>query len=283
MQDKVAIITGASSGIGKSTACKLANEGATIAMVCRNKRKAAAARTEIIERTGNKNIDVFIADLALLQNVEKIADQIRNKYPAIDVLINNAGIMPADRKFTEEGHEHSWAVNHLAPFLLTNLLLDNLKAAGRSRIINVSSEAHRLGQIDFYDMHASRRYSNFTAYCDSKLANVLFTYELTRRLENTEVTANCLHPGLVASNFGTKSSGIYKLVWNLTKPFMISPEEGAETSAFLASSPSVAGISGCYFKNKVAVKSSSDSYNPVLAKRLWDMSAEQVKTASCHI
>src|SRR5688572_10654559 len=272
---KTAVVTGASSGIGKVTALELANLGANVVMVCRNQSKAETTKTEIIKATGNKNITLILADLALMQEVERAASEINAQFPKLDILINNAGIMPGKRIVTSEGHEISWATNYLSSFLFTNLLTDKLLAAEKARIINVSSEAHRFGHLNFQDMHSPKKYSALTAYADSKLANILFTYELARRLELTDITVNCLHPGVVATNFAGQDAGSYKYLFFLGRPFMSSPEKGARTTVYLAASPDAGKYTGAYFKNLKPARSASQTYNPVIARRLWALSEKQ--------
>ncbi|WP_066621329.1 SDR family oxidoreductase [Rufibacter roseus] len=272
---KVVVITGASSGIGKATAEALAKQGVMIAMVCRNKERGEKAISKIKEKTPEAQLRLHLADLSLMEEVRTLAKELNDNYPVIDVLINNAGMIPGKQYITIEGWEQSWATNHLAPFLLTNLLMGPLLAAEQGRVINVSSEAHRLGQLDFDNAGKPKNYSAITSYADSKLANILFTYELARRTEFTNLTINCLHPGVVATNFGNSSNLLIRSMMKVGRLFMKSPREGAKTSVFLASSPSVKSISGKYFKNSVPVKSSADSYNTHTALRLWKLSEEQ--------
>ena len=275
LQGKTALITGASSGIGKVTALELAHLGAEVIMLCRNPEKAEATRKEIIAETGNQNVSVILADLALMEQVNKAAEQINGQISKLDILVNNAGLMPGRRRLTSEGIEVAWATNYLAGFLLTNLLTDKLLAAEAARIVNVSSEAHRLGQLNLQDLHSPKKYSALTAYADSKLANIFFTYELARRLEFTNITANCLHPGVVATNFASKDAAGYKYLFLLGKPFMTRPEKGARTQVYLAASPEVANVTGAYFKNLKPARSSTDSYSPAIARRLWTFSEKQ--------
>jgi NAD(P)-dependent dehydrogenase (short-subunit alcohol dehydrogenase family) len=275
LTDKIALVTGASSGIGKITARELARLGAHVVMVCRNAKKAAETRKEIIAQTGNENVTLLVADLALMQDVKRCAAEFNAQFPKLDILVNNVGMMPGKRTLTAEGFEISWATNHLASFLLTNLVIDKMVAADSARIINVSSEAHRLGDICFQDMNSPKKYSAFTAYCDSKLANIMFTYELSRRLEFTNITANALHPGIVATKFGHEHTGSLKYLFVLARPFMISPEQGARTSIYLAASPEVAGQSGYYFSKMKPIKSAEITYNPNISHRLWTLSEIQ--------
>ncbi|MDB5261228.1 MAG: Short-chain dehydrogenase [Adhaeribacter sp.] len=275
MKNKIVVITGGSSGIGKVTALELARMGAQVVIVSRDETRGRAALAEIKYETNNQEVFFIPCDLSRMANVKLLALEIQNRFDKIDVLINNAGILPGKHTLTPEGYELCWATNYLSGFLLTNLLWQQLLNAEAARIINVSSEAHRLGQLDFNQPHASKNYSSFTAYCDSKLANILFTYELAHRLELTNITANCLHPGVIASNFGTTSFGFLKWLFRIGRPFMQSVNKGAETVIYLATSPEVAGVTGKYFKKKKVAKSGKGTYNPTLSRRLWRFSAAQ--------
>ena len=210
MKDKICLITGANSGIGKVTAQALAQQGAHIIMVCRNEARAQQARQDIVATCRHEKVDVVLADLSSVEQIRQAADHIRTTYPKIDVLNNNAGLLMGDqRELTQDGFEMTFGVNHLAPFLLTHLLIDQVKASGRGNIINVASDAHRLGSIKFKNLqYEYGGYAGWKAYCRSKLCNVLFTRELSRRLKNTCVVANALHPGAVATGFGKGVSGI---------------------------------------------------------------------------
>ncbi|GEO06627.1 short-chain dehydrogenase [Adhaeribacter aerolatus] len=280
MKNKTVIITGGSSGIGKVAATELARQGAQVIIVSRDAARGKAALAEIKQESKNEQVFFIPCDLSRMANLKILALEIQSRFNHIDVLINNAGILPGKFTLTPEGYELCWATNYLSGFLLTNLLWQQLLNAEAARVINVSSEAHRLGQLDFNQPHTVKNYSSFTAYCDSKLANILFTYELAHRLELTSITANCLHPGVIASNFGTTSFGLLKWLFKLGRPFMQSAVKGAETIIYLATSPEVAGVSGKYFKNKKARKSSKETYNTALAKRLWRYSAAQTGFAA---
>jgi retinol dehydrogenase 14 len=274
MDEKVCLITGATSGIGKATAMGLANMGASVVMVGRDRSRGETAMAEIKEGSPNASVDLMLADVSSQEQIRRLADEFREAYPRLDVLINNAGVFLSKRITTADGIEMTFAVNHLAYFLLTNLLLDMLKASAPSRIVNVSSGAQSNGTIDFGNLQGEKGYKGTKAYSQSKLANVLFTYELARRLEGTGVTANCLHPGAVRTNFGSGSSGVFGFMVRALRPLMISPEKGAETSKYLAFSPEVEGLSGRYFVKKAEARSSDESYDEKIARRLWEVSAE---------
>src|SRR5215208_1194231 len=277
MGEKICLITGATSGIGKATAMGLATLEASVVMVGRDQGKGEAVMAEIKEKTTNAPVDLMLADLSSQEEIRRLADEFKEAYPRLDVLINNAGLFRSERIATADGLEMTFAVNHLAYFLLTNQLLDVLKASAPSRIVNVSSGEQRNGTIDFDDLQGEKGYKGPKAYSQSKLADVLFTYELARRLEGTGVTANCLHPGgriPVRTNFGSGVSGVFGFTVRALRPLMISPEKGAETSIYLASSQEVEGLSGRYFVKKAESRSSDVSYDERIAKRLWEVSAD---------
>jgi NAD(P)-dependent dehydrogenase (short-subunit alcohol dehydrogenase family) len=267
------MITGASSGIGKAAATELARMGATVVIVCRNQNSGERALADI-KAKGGESADLMISDLSSQGSIRKLVKDFMNKYQKLHVLINNAGVFLAKRTLTEDGIEMTFAVNHLAPFLLTNLLLDLLKSSAPARIVNVSSVAHYRGHINFDDLQGEESYSGIRAYNQSKLANVLFTYELAKRLTGNGITANCLHPGAVATNLVRRNSGIYSAVWKMISPFMLSPEKGARTCVHLASSPEVEGVTGKYFVKETAVRSSKESYDETVSKRLWEISMQ---------
>src|SRR5215472_2725582 len=248
MQGKICMVTGANSGIGKETALGLAQMGATVVMVCRDRARGEAAQSEIKTKSGNNGVDLLLADLSSQQSIRQLVENFRQRYTQLHVLINNAGVYMLRRRTTVDGLEMTFAVNYLAPFLLTNLLLDVIKASARARIVNVSSGAHEAGYIKMDDLQAEKRYRSMRAYGQSKLALVLFTHELARRLEGTGVTVNCLHPGFVATNIGQGGLGfIGRTVAKFIVAFLgVSPEEGAKTSIYLASSPDVEGVTGKY-------------------------------------
>ena len=277
MNSKIAFITGANAGIGKETAKGLAQKGYTVVMHARNKEKGQTALDEIREATGNPNLDLLIADLSSQKQVRALAAAFLEKYDALHLLINNAGAVFNQYKETGDGIEQCFAVNHLASFLLTHLLLDRIKSSAPARIVNVASASHYSGAIRFSDLGHKNGYNGMKVYGQSKLANVLFTYELARKLEGSGVTVNALHPGVVKTKIGNKDGGVFfSLMWSLMKPFMITPEKGAATSLYVATAPELEGVSGKYFDNSKEKKSSDASHNQEIAKKLWDVSAEMV-------
>jgi len=274
MAGKVVLITGGSGGIGKATAIGLAALGARVAITGRDQMRAEAAAVDIRGASGNPDVDAFGADLSSQAEVRRLAADVLDGYLRLDVLINNVGGSWATRHVTADGLEHTFALNHLAAFLLTNLLLDRLKSSAPARIVNVSSGAQSLGKIDFEDLQGERNYSEQKAYPQSKLASVMFTYELARRLEGTGVTATVLHPGVVSTRFGSEDpSLIFKVLVPFYRPFMKTPQQGAATSIELASSPKVEGVTGTYFANGRPQSSNRASYDKSAAARLWQVSA----------
>ncbi|HVC26972.1 MAG TPA: SDR family oxidoreductase [Nitrososphaerales archaeon] len=268
LEGKTCLVTGANSGLGRETALALARMKANVVMVCRDKGKGDAARREISKESGNESVDLLLCDLSSLAEVRTLAAEVRNRYGKLHVLVNNAGLFSFSGK-TPDGFETTFAVDYLAPFLLTNLLLELLKASAPSRIVNVSSVAHFSGHIDFDAIRRGGGVTGWGAYSNSKLALVMFTYELARRLQGTGVTANCLHPGGVATN-------IWRIPAALTRPFLKSAKEGAQTSIYLASSPDVESASGKYFENEKEKKSSEESYDEKKALELWDETSKIV-------
>jgi NAD(P)-dependent dehydrogenase (short-subunit alcohol dehydrogenase family) len=281
MKNKICVVTGATAGIGKETARALAEQGAQVVVVGRNVDKCKATIAEIKLQTGNTNVDFALADLSSQQDVRRLADELRSRYSRIDILVNNAGAFFDKRRESVDGIEMTFALNHLNYFLLTNLLLDALIAAPAARVVNVSSAAHWMGWrgIDFDDIEGKKRYNGWVAYGQSKLANVMFTYELARRLQGTSITANALHPGSVRTNFG-RTDGNRSLPTPLRKMidfFLIGIEEGAKTSIYLASSPEVETVSGKYFVNCKPASTSSVSKDLAACNRLWSLSEEMTQ------
>lgn len=275
MQNKIILITGATSGIGKVTATELAKTGAHILLLARNKEKALRTKEEIITETKNENIDIFIADLSSLQKVKNVAAEIKSKYEKLDVLINNAGLMlTSKRAESVDGNELTLATNHLGSFLLTALLFDLLKKSDHGRIINVSSEAYKMGKADFGNIQLKTDYSAMWAYANSKLDNLLFTKELDRRIkkQGLNISVNALHPGVVATGFGQKSDGIAGFIFKTFRLFFTSPEKGAATSIFLATAAEGGEVSGEYFKNKKITKTDDKLVNEINEKKLWEVS-----------
>jgi NAD(P)-dependent dehydrogenase (short-subunit alcohol dehydrogenase family) len=277
MHDKVVVITGGNSGIGLAAARELARVGATVVITARNERKGATALDLIRRASGNDRATVLPLDLASFASIRSFASAFLERYPRLDVLVNNAGGLLSDRQLTQEGYEATFAVNHLGHFLLTELLLDRLKASAPSRIVNVSSIGHRLGSMSFADpMYEQRPYNPAGAYNQSKLANVLFTVELARRLEGTGVTVNCLHPGAVRTGFGNAddTSGFERFVMAIGRPFMVGARRGAKTIVYLASSPDVTDVSGQYFVRCRVHTPSRNARDLDAAGRLWNLSEE---------
>jgi retinol dehydrogenase 14 len=277
MAGKTVLITGGTGGIGKATAIGLASMGARVGITGRERPRAEAAAASIARESGNAAVDVFVADMSSQAEVRRLAGEILAAYPRLDVLINNVGGFWAHRHVTADGLEHTFALNHLAPFLLTDLLLERLVVSAPARIVTVSSGAQSMGRIDFDDLMGERSFSGQRAYNQSKLANVMFTYELSRRLQGTGVTATVLHPGVTSTGFGGEdmTRGWGPLIAVL-RPFMRSPRRGAETSVYLASSPDTESVSGRYFADRTARDSNKSSYDRSTTARLWRLSAELV-------
>ncbi len=274
MKNKMVLITGATSGIGRIAVKELAKMGAKLILVVRNEQKVIKLKNEIQSETDNTSIDYFICDLSVQEEVYRVAADIKNKYDKIDVLINNAGLIVNDRILTPDGIEYTFALNHLGYFLLTGLLLESLNNASPSRIINVSSEAHKVGKINYDDLTGEKKYKPMVAYCQSKLANILFTKGLAKKIEGSGITVNTLHPGSVKSSFGSDLTGLLGFLMKLSRPFLISPEKGAQTLIYLASSPEVEGITGKYFVKKRIKNSSRLSNDETVANKLWKVSEE---------
>jgi len=273
MAGRVCVVTGATAGIGKETALGLAKLGATVVIVARDPEKAARTVDEISRAADNRHVEWVRADFASLDSVRAAAADIRTRHGAIHVLVNNAGVANKHRTLSKDGYELTFAVNHLAPFLLTRELLPLLRAGAPSRIVNVSSGAEGYGPIDFDDLQTEKGYRGFPVYGRTKLMNVLFTYELSSRLSGTGVTVNCLHPGAVATDMLRQ---LPRWLYAVISPFLRTPEQGAETPVFLASSPSVEGVSGGYYEKQKAKRSSRRSYDVSARQRLWAISEELV-------
>lgn len=297
MEGKTCLITGGTSGIGKEIALGLTKMKATVVLVGRNKLKCESVVREILARSGNSggdsviqktndygknNISYLMADLSSQSSIRKLAKEFMDNNKRLDVLVNNAGVFLGKRMTTIDGIEYTFALNHLAPFLLTNLLLDTIKATGninstRSRIITTSSIAHSRANIDLDDLQFERRhYNGIRAYGQSKLANILFTKELARRLDGAPVTANCFHPGGVRTNLVEENPWYYRLIWALASPFLTNAEKGADTGIYLASSPDVEGITGKYFAKRKETKTSNVANDMELAQKLWQISEKLV-------
>src|SRR5512136_1205815 len=280
MQGKICLITGGTNGIGKSTAQGLARLGATVVIVGRNAQKTSQVVEEIRAASGNKTVDSLLADLSSQQEIRRLASDFKRNYSQLHVLLNNAGALFMQRQLSVDGIEMTFALNHLAYFLLTNLLLDAIKASAPARIINVSSDAHTSGKIEFDNLQGERSYSRFGPYGNSKLANILFTTELARRLEGTGVIVNVLHPGLTNTGFGKNNPGLLMKIMGVVIPLIArSPEKGAATSIYLASSPEVRSISGKYFVDCKVTQPAPQAADSAVAKKLWDVSAEMVHLA----
>ncbi len=283
MLGKVVVVTGATSGIGEYTALSLAEKGATVVIAGRNQERIDATIRKISNETSNPRLIPCLADLSSLKQVRQLASQILERTDRLDVLVNNAGANFFKKTLSPDGYEMTFAVNHLSFFYLTSLLLDTIQATaerfGEARIINVASEAHRTGKLVFDDLMFDRRiyeFGGWRAYAQSKLANILFTFELSRRLQGSPVTANAVHPGLVATQVGYNNGRGAKWVMKLVQGFAIRPQEGAQTSIYLASWPEMKGVTGKYFYRCQAIKAEKSAYDLTAARRLWDISDELI-------
>ncbi|WP_201756630.1 SDR family oxidoreductase [Corallococcus silvisoli] len=276
LDGKVCLITGATGGIGQETAKALARGGATLVLSGRDEARTAATVAAVREAAPDARVESLLADLSSLASVRELAQAFRARHSRLDVLINNAGLIIDRRRVTVDGYEATFATNHLSHFLLTHLLRDLLVASGPARILNVSSQGHRLARADFLDdpQTEHHRYDGIRVYGNAKLSNILFTKGLAKRLQGTRVTANALHPGVVRTGFGHNSEGLFRHLVKLAAPFMLSSEQGARTSVYLASSPEVAGVSGEYFIKCRKVKPSSAARDEALAERLWQVSEQ---------
>jgi retinol dehydrogenase-12 len=279
LRGKVCLLTGATRGIGLAAADALARTGLTLVLVGREKSRVEETVRAVRTATGHGQVDGLVADLSLRSEVRRLAKEVHSRYPRLDVLINNAGAIFTRREETAEGTEKTVALNHLGYFLLTLELLDLLKASAPSRVVNVASEAHRGMRLDMEDLQNRKRYSGLRVYGQSKLMNILFTTELARRLAGTGVTVNTLHPGVVATGFGQNTPGLFKFLVRLAAPFMTTPEKGAETLVYLATSPEVEGVTGKYFVKSRQARPSPTSRDPELAGKLWVASERLVAAA----
>jgi NAD(P)-dependent dehydrogenase (short-subunit alcohol dehydrogenase family) len=278
LEGRTCLVTGATSGIGQETALGLAREGARVLIVGRDRARGEAARRDVAERSGNSQIELLLADLASLREVARLADEVRARCGALHVLVNNAGVTVQRRSLTVDGLETTFAVNHLSYFALTLQLLDLLRAGAPARVVNVASDAHRFGAIDWDDLQSERRYQQglslvaaMRVYGTSKLMNILFTRELAARLERAGVTANCVHPGMVATRLGTQQP-VGRVMARLIRPFAKTPAQGADTSVYLSTAPELAAVSGRYFARRRELTPSRAAQDGAAARRLWETS-----------
>jgi NAD(P)-dependent dehydrogenase (short-subunit alcohol dehydrogenase family) len=274
LEGRTCLVTGATSGVGEETAVGLARCGARVILVARSRERGEASAARVKTKTGNAAVELLLADLASQEQIRELAGQVLERCPALHVLVNNAAVFHLSREITADGYEMTFAVNHLTYFLLTRLLLNRLVESRPARIVNVASNGHKYGKLDFDDLQSEKSYPFMRVYATSKLANVLFTYELARRLAGTGVTANCLHPGAVSTRLGINDGRLGRIVVPLLRPFFLSPEAGARTSIYLASSDEVENVSGKYFVKCTPRPSSPDSYDEAVARRLWEKSSQ---------
>jgi retinol dehydrogenase 14 len=274
LRDRVCVVTGATSGLGKETASGLAARGATVVLVCRDRERGAAVRKELADRTGNERLELVLGDLSDPASIREAALEIMRRHPAVHVLVNQAGLVTHRREVTAGGLESMFAVNHLAYFALANHLRPALEAGAPSRIVNVGGGIQAAGDIHFDDLQAEHRFGWFRQLAQSKLANVLFTYELARRLDGTGVTVNCVDPGGVRTNLGKNTGGLPRLLMTVFRPLFATPEKGAQPAIWLASAPELEGVTGQYFQKRKQARSSPKSYDEALAARLWSVSAK---------
>lgn len=274
MSGKVCMVTGATSGIGKETARELARMAATVVVVSRDPERCAAVVEEFRKETDNQKVDYLMADLSSQAEIHRLVNDFQHRYDRLDVLVNNAGGFFMRRQLSVDGIEMTLALNHLNYFLLTSLLLDMLRSSSPARIVNVSSNAHRGASIDFDNLQGEHGYSGWRAYAQSKLANVLHTYELARCLDAARVTANALHPGFVSTRLARNNGLLFRLVMPLVRIIARSPEEGARNSVYLASSPDVEGVTGKYFEDEQVVPADPAARDEATAQKLWQVSEE---------
>jgi retinol dehydrogenase 12 len=271
---KTALITGGNSGIGRATVAELAAKGFQVVFIARNREKADEVKREVITATKNVYVDYILADFTSKKQVRECAETFKNRYPKLDVLINNAGVCLPERRITGDGMEESFQINHLSHFMLTNLLLDELKKSDGPRIINVSSSAHSAGRFDPENLQGEKKYSSFRTYADTKLMNILFTYELADRLKDSGITVNALHPGVVSTNFAHEFKGVFGFINRLGKPLMIKPEKGSVTSVYLASADDIKNVTGKYFAKCKPVQTKNPYITDANRKSLWQKSIE---------
>jgi NAD(P)-dependent dehydrogenase (short-subunit alcohol dehydrogenase family) len=276
MKDRVVLVTGANSGLGKATALGLAKQGATVVMVCRSKERGEAARQEIVAASGNQAVDLLLADLGSQQSVRQLAQDVRARYQRLNVLVNSAGGVFMTRSVTADGIECSLALNHLASFLLTNLLLDVLRANAPARIVNVTSRLFPNTAINFDDLQfKARPYSGYQAYAETKLANILFTYALARKQQGTAVTVNCVHPGVFRSNLGSQGMPVVmQMLMAVLRLFMATADQAAARVLYVATAPELEGVSGKYFGDRKELPSPKQSHDEAAQDRLWQMSEQ---------
>lgn len=271
---KTVLITGGNSGIGKATVAGLAQKGWQVVFTARSHEKAESVKKEIIALSGNEKVDYIIVDLTSVKQVRDAAETFKKRYDKLDVLVNNAGVCLPERRITGDGMEESFQINHLAHFILTNLLVEELKKSDNPRIINLSSAAHKAGRLDTENLHGEKNYSSFRIYADTKLYNILFTLELAERLKDTGITVNALHPGVVGTNFAHEFGGIFNILYRIGKPFMITPEKGAITSLYLADSDEVRNVTGKYFVRCKPTALTNPYITVENRRKLWEKSLE---------
>lgn len=276
MRDKLAIVTGANSGMGLATTIELAKRGAKVVMVCRSESRGREALAEAARQSGSAELELMICDLGSLASIRSFASELLGKHPVIDVLVNNAGVVTIKRESTQDGFESMIGINHLGHFLLTLLLLNGLRRSKQGRIVVVSSGAHKIGRIHFPDPHLRKGFNVARGYAQSKLANILFANELAERLRGTPVTVNSLHPGAVATSIGVdRRTGFGQSVHAMLRPFFLTPTEGSATAVYLAMSPEVAGVTGSYFYRCKKAPVSARAFDRELSKRLWEWSERE--------